>query len=95
MFLTFGFVFPTGVGYHMIMVKDFGCDVSRVTDVVTSYVPDAVLESSMAAELSYVLPRESSPNFEAMFAHLEENKGKLGILSFGASVTTMEEVFLK
>ena len=79
----------------MIMVKDGGCDVNRITQLVNNYVPDAKLESNMAAELSYVLPSESSPNFEAMFANLEQNKTQLGILSFGASVTTMEEVFLK
>ena len=79
----------------MIMVKDTGCDVAHVSDVVTSYVPDAQLESNMAAELSFVLPRESSPNFEKLFAFLEQNKNGLGIMSFGASVTTMEEVFLK
>ena len=30
-----------------------------------------------------------------MFAELEESKDQLGILGFGASVTTMEEVFIK
>ena len=84
-----------GVGYHMVMVKDTRCDVNIVTNVVTKYVPDAKLESNMGAELSYVLPSESSANFEALFADLETNKTMLGILSFGASVTTMEEVFLK
>ena len=48
MMYTCSKLLAAGVGYHMIMVKDFGCDVSRVTDVVTSYVPDAVLESSIA-----------------------------------------------
>ena len=30
-----------------------------------------------------------------MFAELEESLDSLGILGFGASVTTMEEVFMK
>lgn len=33
--------------------------------------------------------------FELLFAELEMNRDELGISSYGASVTTMEEVFLK
>ena len=55
---------PSGVGYHMIMVKSDECDVESVTGAVTKYVPDAKLESNISAELSYILPRESSHKFE-------------------------------
>ena len=79
----------------MVMVKTTECDVDHVTSVVKQYVPDAKLESNISAELSYVLPSESSSQFEALFSHLETNAKTIGILSFGASVTTMEEVFLK
>ena len=41
------------------------------------------------------MPRESSGNFEALFSALEDKRQLLGIASFGASVTTMEEVFMK
>lgn len=33
--------------------------------------------------------------FESLFAKLEKQQKELGIASFGASVTTMEEVFLR
>lgn len=33
--------------------------------------------------------------FPKMFKELEENQTRLGISSFGLSITTMEEVFLK
>ena len=46
-------------------------------------------------ELSYVLPREESSKFESLFSYLEKHKHDLGISSYGASVTTLEEVFLK
>ena len=49
----------------------------------------------LGLELSYVLPSEQSKNFEALFTDLEENKIEYGISSYGASVTTLEEVFLK
>jgi ATP-binding cassette subfamily A (ABC1) protein 3 len=58
-------------------------------------VPTARLESAVGAELSYTLPSESSAAFPALFTLLEDRRVELGIDSFGASITTMEEVFLK
>lgn len=37
----------------------------------------------------------ASRRFELLFAELEMNREELGIASYGASVTTMEEVFLR
>ncbi|KAM4530271.1 phospholipid-transporting ATPase ABCA3 isoform 1-T1 [Odontesthes bonariensis] len=84
-----------GAGYHMVIVKDALCNVSEITRLVHMYVPNATLESSAGAELSYILPKESTSRFELLFAELEMNREELGIASFGASVTTMEEVFLR
>ncbi|TRY96422.1 hypothetical protein DNTS_021457 [Danionella cerebrum] len=84
-----------GAGYHMVIVKDAFCNVSEITRLVHMYVPDATLESSAGAELSYILPKESTSQFELLFAELEMNRDELGIASYGASVTTMEEVFLR
>ncbi|XP_066546484.1 phospholipid-transporting ATPase ABCA3 [Amia ocellicauda] len=84
-----------GAGYHMVIVKDSLCNVSEITRLVKMYVPNATLESSAGAELSYILPKESTRRFELLFAELEINREKLGIASYGASVTTMEEVFLR
>ncbi|CAL8304084.1 unnamed protein product [Merluccius merluccius] len=84
-----------GAGYHMVIVKDHLCNVSEITRLVHMYVPDATLESSAGAELSYILPKESTSRFELLFAELEMNREELGIASYGASVTTMEEVFLR
>uniref|UniRef100_A0A6Q2XA99 ABC transporter domain-containing protein n=1 Tax=Esox lucius TaxID=8010 RepID=A0A6Q2XA99_ESOLU len=84
-----------GAGYHMVIVKDALCNVSEITRLVHMYVPNATLESSAGAELSYILPKESTNRFELLFAELEMNRDELGIASYGASVTTMEEVFLR
>ncbi|XP_033630935.1 ATP-binding cassette sub-family A member 3-like [Asterias rubens] len=84
-----------GVGYHMVMVKSPQCNVNQVADLIHSYIPTASMESNVGAELSFILPNEASDTFEALFTHLEENKKVLGISSYGASITTMEEVFIK
>lgn len=49
----------------------------------------------VGAELTFILPSESTSKFEQLFSELESRREELGINSFGVSVTTMEEVFLK
>ncbi|XP_067859732.1 phospholipid-transporting ATPase ABCA3 [Heptranchias perlo] len=84
-----------GAGYHMVIVKQPDCDIPKITSLVKKFVPRAVLESKAGAELSYILPNESTDRFEALFSELEQEQKALGIASYGASVTTMEEVFLR
>ncbi|XP_046544464.1 phospholipid-transporting ATPase ABCA3-like [Haliotis rubra] len=84
-----------GAGYHLVMVKEPTCQVASVTAVVQQHVPTAVMESEINAELSYLLPDDQSANFAALFNEIEIQREALGISSFGASATTMEEVFLK
>lgn len=57
---TVSLVLLSGAGYHMVIVKDAFCNVSEITRLVHMYVPDATLESSAGAELSYILPKEST-----------------------------------
>lgn len=45
--------------------------------------------------MSYSLPDTKSSLFPEMFQELEDRKVELGIASYGASITTMEEVFMK
>uniref|UniRef100_A0A7N4NZL8 ABC transporter domain-containing protein n=1 Tax=Sarcophilus harrisii TaxID=9305 RepID=A0A7N4NZL8_SARHA len=83
-----------GAGYHLIMVKEPQCKIKKISQLIYQYVPNATMESNVGAELSFILPKENSQRFEELFTALEENQKKLGISSYGASVTTMEEVFL-
>jgi len=85
----------TGVGYHLYIVKNPSCIAENILRVVKRHVPEVELESNVGAELSFVLPKEQSARFEQLFIDLERNQDSLGIGSFGVSVTTLEEVFLK
>ena len=94
--LYHGSFYSLGVGYHLVLVKSSPqVDVSAITDIVMTHVPTALVESHVGAELSYTLPSEAAAQFPALFSVLEERRAELGIDSFGASITTMEEVFLK
>ncbi|KAJ4444283.1 hypothetical protein ANN_06075, partial [Periplaneta americana] len=82
-------------GYHLIIVKGSNCNVDSVTRLLQEYIPDLVVDQNIGSELSYLLNEDQSSVFEGMLAKLEENKNKLGLLSYGVSLTTMEEVFMK
>ncbi|XP_072455492.1 phospholipid-transporting ATPase ABCA3 [Notamacropus eugenii] len=84
-----------GAGYHMIIVKELHCNTSDISRLVYHHIPNAILESNVGAELSFILPKESAHRFETLFTELELKQKELGIASYGASVTTMEEVFLR
>jgi len=87
-----------GVGYLLTMSKESGngrCDTQTVTSFVHRYIPDALVLSDAGTELSYRLPTSSMPSFVNFFRDLDNNKQSLGISTFGISVTTMEEVFLR
>jgi ATP-binding cassette subfamily A (ABC1) protein 3 len=90
--LTFAFL---GGGYHLTIVKDENCTVENITALIKRRIPDVAVESNCGAELTYNLPDEKSGLFAEMFEELEDRKTELGIASYGASITTMEEVFVR
>ncbi|KUF88199.1 ABC transporter A family member 1 [Phytophthora nicotianae] len=85
-----------GAGYNLTLVKDdFKCNDDAVTAFVTSFVPDAQLLSNVGSEIAFQLPLHSSSKFASVFAEMDRQLGTLGLLSYGVSVTTLEEVFIK
>ncbi|XP_051002938.1 phospholipid-transporting ATPase ABCA3-like [Acomys russatus] len=84
-----------GVGYHLVMVKTPDCDVEEISHLIRKYIPTAKVETNVAAELSFILPKEYTHRFAELFTVLEKRQGELGISGFGVSMTTMEEVFFK
>lgn len=47
------------------------------------------------SELTYILPNEHVNKFPDMLKKFEEEKDNLKISSYGLSVTSLEEVFMK
>ncbi|CAK7342616.1 unnamed protein product [Dovyalis caffra] len=83
---------------------------SVASDIVYRHIPSATCVSEVGTEISFKLPLASSFSFESMFREIEscmrrsisksetsssEDKNYLGIESYGISVTTLEEVFLR
>ncbi|XP_067040088.1 phospholipid-transporting ATPase ABCA3-like [Acropora muricata] len=84
-----------GVGYHLTLVKKEGCNQNAVTSLIVSHVPNAQLLSSVGAEMEFLLSGEHSSGFERLFQEIEDKMEKFGLTSFGVSITTLEEVFIK
>jgi len=85
-----------GAGYNLtIAKKNDSTSISVITNLIQNHIPNAKLVNAAGSEISYSLPNEDSSRFEALFVEIESKQQKLGIDSYGASITTMEEVFLK
>ena len=85
-----------GVGYSLTFLKaESGCQAPAIAALVLGRVPEAEQLSNVGAELTFQLPLASSAAFPALFAALEQAQGELGFDSYGVSVTTMEQVFVK
>ena len=85
-----------GVGYNLTVVKS-GSDIptDKLTKAIEGVVKGSKLEGDIGKELKYQLPQDQSTNFETLFKMLEDQKTEYGVESFGISLTTLEEVFLK
>ncbi|GLE02420.1 hypothetical protein PINS_up011258 [Pythium insidiosum] len=84
-----------GAGYNLTIVKEEGCDDAKVIDFVLSRIPSGRVLSNVGAEVAFQLPLDSSAQFPDMFRGLDAQLKHLRVLSYGISVTTMEEVFIK
>ena len=85
-----------GVGYSVtIEKKGAEVDPAAIVAFVQTHVPAALLLTSVGMEVALQLPFAASSKFEALFADIDAQKESLGINSYGVSVTTLEEVFLK
>lgn len=44
----------------MVMVKEPYCNLGEISRLICQYVPNATIESNAGAELSFILPKEST-----------------------------------
>ena len=84
-----------GVGYSLTLVKDANCDEDAVQATIAQHVPKAELVNNIAGEMAYQLPTQSSPHFADLFDTFDAHMQQWAIQSYGISVTTLEQVFLK
>ena len=85
---------------------EYGCDnpygvIARETsadtnlmDVVLNAVPEATLLNNVGTEMSFQLPIGAAAKFTPMFEKLDREMDKQNIVTYGVSITTLDEVFL-
>uniref|UniRef100_A0A3B3U2A9 Cholesterol transporter ABCA5 n=1 Tax=Poecilia latipinna TaxID=48699 RepID=A0A3B3U2A9_9TELE len=83
-----------GVGYHLRMSISEGCDTEKVASLMKQHVPKAKLSRQHDTELTFTLPFESMNTFSGLFSELD-CQPQLGIINYGVSMTTLEDVFLR
>eukprot|EP01135_Chromosphaera_perkinsii_P003153 Nk52_evm42s236 gene=Nk52_evmTU42s236 len=85
-----------GCGYHLSFSKaGHGFDLDLLTKCIKSHVPKAFVAGNLGSEVTFILPSDTVSAFPELFAHLEQSSAKFGFESYGISVTTLEEVFLR
>jgi len=87
-------------GYHLVLAltPDAQGAVSggeRLLEFTQKHVRDAVLEDSSAEQAALTLPATSSASFPSLFAELDTSSESLGVSSYGVSLPSLQEAFVK
>ncbi|XP_057392440.1 cholesterol transporter ABCA5 isoform X3 [Balaenoptera acutorostrata] len=83
-----------GIGYRLSLHVDRRCAAEALSSLVKQRVPAAALSQQSDQQLVYSLPFKDMDKFSGLFAALDTHSG-LGVISYGVSMTTLEDVFLK
>ncbi|CAN7985671.1 unnamed protein product, partial [Ixodes pacificus] len=79
------------------MVIENGSDKAAITQLIQQFVPNITVYRATSTEIAFILPMDSTYNFANLFSAIESavSEEAMGIKSYGISMTTLEEVFLK
>ena len=67
----------------------------KIESFIKTMVPEAALLSDVSAEIAFQLPISAAPKFKDLFEGLDSRLKDFNIQTYGISITTLEEVFLK
>lgn len=84
-----------GRGYRLVCVKKSRCNPAILTGLLRKHIPDISIESDIGTELSYVLKHEHRHKYQTVLADLEEHAQQCEISSYGITLPTLEEVFMR
>ncbi|KFO87882.1 ATP-binding cassette sub-family A member 10, partial [Buceros rhinoceros silvestris] len=83
-----------GIGYHLRIHVNESCNLENVTSLVKRYIPNVIFSGRSQYELRYKLPLENVNKFPDLFSDLDSCSDR-GVLHYGVSMTTLEDVFLR
>ncbi|XP_060058633.1 ATP-binding cassette sub-family A member 10 isoform X2 [Erinaceus europaeus] len=82
-----------GVGYHLSLHRNEMCDSEKITALIRKHIPDTKLTTESEEQLVYSLPLNKTNRFPGLFSDLDKCS-LYGIMNYGVSMTTLNEVFL-
>ncbi|XP_008049797.2 ATP-binding cassette sub-family A member 10-like, partial [Carlito syrichta] len=82
-----------GIGYHLSLHRNEICDTEGITSLIKQHIPDAKLTAESDEKLVYSLPLERTNKFPDLYGDLDKCSDQ-GIMNYGVSMTTLNEVFL-
>ncbi|XP_074871096.1 cholesterol transporter ABCA5 isoform X2 [Carettochelys insculpta] len=83
-----------GIGYRLSMHIDGYCNIEATTALIRQHIPEASLVQQNELQLVYTLPFKDMDKFSGLFSDLDTHS-HLGVITYGVSMTTLEDVFLK
>ena len=88
-----------GVGYTFVISLNIGIHPKsikpQIDDIILKNVTGSSCVSVAGGEIAYRLPFEQTQSFPTIFDMLDQKKDEYNIKTYGISITTLEEVFLK
>ncbi|KAJ7401602.1 ATP binding cassette subfamily A member 5 [Pitangus sulphuratus] len=83
-----------GIGYRLSMHIDAYCNTEATTSLIRQHIPAATLIQQNDEQLVYTLPLKDMDKFAGLFSDLDTHS-HLGVITYGVSMTTLEDVYLK
>ncbi|XP_059720093.1 cholesterol transporter ABCA5 isoform X1 [Haemorhous mexicanus] len=83
-----------GIGYRLSMHIDAYCNTEATTSLIRQHIPAASLIQQNDEQLVYTLPLKDMDKFAGLFSDLDTHS-HLGVITYGVSMTTLEDVYLK
>ncbi|XP_034667498.1 phospholipid-transporting ATPase ABCA1-like [Drosophila subobscura] len=80
--------------YLLTCEKGPNCNVSRLTQLIASHVPNTRPHSNIGSDVSYRLPHRFLGSFGSLFNDLEQQQDQLDVVGFGLSSTSLAEIFM-
>lgn len=85
-----------GIGYNLTIIKeDSVIPTDNILNFVSSHIKGVETGLIAGEEVELRLPFSECSKFKAMFLEMDQSLEKLGIKSYGISITTLEDVFIK
>lgn len=85
-----------GIGYNLVVImQDQITSLEKIKRFVVERIDGAEVSLTAGEEVEFRLPFSASPKFKAMFNEMDSSTSELGVKSYGVSVTTLEDVFIR